>query len=131
MTKNLKQSPQIGYFWEQNNTYTVHVPIPSPLHSKLGHFLFPTGSSNSSKTLQGGGWRRECFGKMSERPFSTKPRGGYSGFQVMGMIEWSQKSRPKKILRAFSKTPKKSLDQKLTPQNSHADLVALKSSRKG
>ena len=23
--------------------------------------------------------------------------GGYSGFQVTGMIEWSQKSRPKKI----------------------------------
>ena len=25
------------------------------------------------------------------------PRGGYSGFQVTGMIEWIQKSRPKKI----------------------------------
>ena len=39
-------------------------------------------------------------------------QGGYSGFQVMGMIEWSQKSRPKKIPRASSKTQKKSLDQK-------------------
>ena len=46
--------------------------------------------------------------------------GGYSGFQVTGMIEWSQKSRPQK-----------SLDQKLTPQKSHADFVALKSSKKG
>ena len=32
--------------------------------------------------------------------------GGYSGFQVTGMIEWSQKSRPKKILWASGKTPK-------------------------
>ena len=57
--------------------------------------------------------------------------GGYSGFQLTGMIEWSQTSRSKKILRASSKTQKKSLDQKLTPKKSHADLVALKSSRKG
>ena len=28
-------------------------------------------------------------------------------------------------------TPKKSLDQKLTPKKSHADFVALKSSKKG
>ena len=33
----------------------------------------------------------------------------------------------KKISRASSKTPKKSLDPKLTPQKSHADFVALKS----
>ena len=33
-------------------------------------------------------------------------QGGYSGFQVMGMIEWSQKSRPQKIPRASSKTQK-------------------------
>ena len=46
------------------------------------------------------------------------------GFQVTGMIEWSQKSRPKKIPRASSKTPKKSLDQTLTPKKSHADFVA-------
>jgi len=39
---------------------------------------------------------------------------GYSGFQVTRMIEWGQKSKPKKIPRA-SKEPKKSLDQKLTP----------------
>ena len=35
-----------------------------------------------------------------------RPQGGYSGFQVTGMIEWSQKSRPKKISRASSKTQK-------------------------
>ena len=52
-------------------------------------------------------------------------QGGYSGFQVTGMIEWSQKSRPKKVPRASSKTQKKS--QKLTPKKSHADFVALKS----
>ena len=27
----------------------------------------------------------------------TPPQGGYSGFQVTEMIEWSQKSKPKKI----------------------------------
>ena len=32
-----------------------------------------------------------------------------------GMIEWGQKSKPKKIPRA-SKEPKNSLDQKLTPK---------------
>ena len=31
---------------------------------------------------------------------------GYLGFQVTGMMEWSQKSRPKKIPTASSKTPK-------------------------
>ena len=36
------------------------------------------------------------------------PGGGDSGFQVTGMIEWSQKSRPKKIPRASSKTQKNS-----------------------
>ena len=56
---------------------------------------------------------------------------GYLGFQVTGIIEWSRKSRPKKIPRASSKTQKKSLDQKLSPKKSHADFVALKSSRKG
>ena len=39
---------------------------------------------------------------------ASNPRGGggYSGFQVTGMIEWSQKPRPKKIPRASSKTQK-------------------------
>ena len=37
---------------------------------------------------------------------AVKSAGGYSEFQVMGMIEWSQKSRPKKIPRATSKTQK-------------------------
>ena len=31
---------------------------------------------------------------------------GVLGFQVTGMIEWEQKSRPKKIPRASNKTPK-------------------------
>ena len=29
--------------------------------------------------------------------WSGSTPGGYSGFQVTGMIEWSQKSRPKKL----------------------------------
>ena len=41
------------------------------------------------------------------QPFLNQyPQGGYLGFQVMGMIEWSQKSRPPKIPRASSKTQK-------------------------
>ena len=32
--------------------------------------------------------------------------GGYSRFQVTGMIEWGQKSKPKKFPRASNKTPK-------------------------
>ena len=50
---------------------------------------------------------------------------------MTGMIEWSQKSRPKKIPRASSNTPKKSLDQKLTPKKSHANFVALKFPERG
>ena len=34
------------------------------------------------------------------------PRRGYSGFQVTGMIEWGQKSKPKKVLWASNKTKK-------------------------
>ena len=48
--------------------------------------------------------------------------GGYSRFQVMGMIEWGQKSKPKKIPRASKETPKKSLDQNLSPQKSLAEF---------
>ena len=40
---------------------------------------------------------------------------GYSGFQVTGMIEWGQNSRPKK-----------SVDQKLTTKKSHGDFLSLK-----
>ena len=45
-----------------------------------------------------------------------KVPGGNSGLQVSGMIEWGQKSKPKKIPRASNNSPKKSVDQKLTPQ---------------
>ena len=42
---------------------------------------------------------------------------GYSGFQVTGMIEWGQKSKPNKILKAsYNPPPLKSLDLKITPQ---------------
>ena len=33
-------------------------------------------------------------------------KGGYSRFQVTGMFEWGQKSKPKKIPWASNKTPK-------------------------
>ena len=35
-----------------------------------------------------------------------KRGGGYFGFQVTGMIEWGQKSKPKTIPRASNKTTK-------------------------
>ena len=47
-------------------------------------------------------------GKIQHYGASKPPGGGggYYGFQATGMIKWSQKSRPKKILRASSKTQK-------------------------
>ena len=40
-------------------------------------------------------------------PFSPQGGGGgYSEFQVTGMIEWGQKSKLKKIARASNKTQK-------------------------
>ena len=34
--------------------------------------------------------------------------GGFSGFQVTGIIKWGQKSKPKIIPKAFNKTQKNS-----------------------
>ena len=60
-------------------------------------------------------------GKMSHEPrlVAYSPGGGgggYSRFQVTGMIEWQQKSNPSK----------KSLDQNLSPQKSHAEFQSHK-----
>ena len=53
--------------------------------------------------------------------------GMYSGFQVMGMIKWWQKSKAKKIPRASNTNPpKKSLDKKSTSKKSHAEFLSLK-----
>ena len=62
--------------------------------------------------------------------------GGYSGFQVTGMLKWGQQSKPKRIPRAiktppknpwgFQQNPQKSMDQKLTHKKSHAVLPSLK-----
>ena len=49
-----------------------------------------------------------------------------SKFQETGMIEWGQKLKPQKIPRASKKPPKKSLDQNLTPQKSHAEFPSHK-----
>ena len=51
--------------------------------------------------------------------------GGNSRFQVTVMIEWRQKSKPKKIPTASNK-PKKSLDQNLSPQKSQAEVPSHK-----
>ena len=45
--------------------------------------------------------------------------GRYPGFQVTGMMEWGQKSKPKNIL-----------DQHLTPQKSHAKFLSNKNFQK-
>ena len=55
---------------------------------------------------------------------------GYSRFQVTGMFEWGQKSKPKKFPWASNKTPKKSLDQNLTPQKFHAEFLCHKNFQK-
>ena len=49
-----------------------------------------------------------------------------SEFQETVMIEWGQKLKPQKIPRASKKPPKKSLDQNLTPQKSHAEFPSHK-----
>ena len=41
--------------------------------------------------------------------------GGYSGFQVTGMFEWGQNSKPKNPLGLQKQNPNKSLDQNLPP----------------
>ena len=53
------------------------------------------------------------------------PQGGYSEFQVTGMIEWGQKSIPKKIPRASNKTPKNPWTKNLPPKKSHAEIPSL------
>ena len=49
--------------------------------------------------------------------------GWYSGFQVTGMIECGQKSKPQKILWDSNKTHKKFLHWNVTPQKSHAEFA--------
>ena len=56
---------------------------------------------------------------MIQQSSSPKGGGGYSGFQVMGMIEWGQKS--KESLGLPTK-PKKIPGPKINPQKSHAEL---------
>ena len=49
---------------------------------------------------------------------------------MTGMIEWGPKSKPKKILNAFNKTQKLSLDQNLIPKNSHPEFPSHKNFQK-
>ena len=54
--------------------------------------------------------------------------GWYSGFQVMGMIGWGQKSKPKKSLGLPTNPPpppKETMDQKLYPRKSHSKYLSL------
>ena len=42
---------------------------------------------------------------LHKRPGEVRGVRGYSGFQVTGMIEWEQKSKPNKILKASYNPP--------------------------
>ena len=49
--------------------------------------------------------------------YDTAPRGGgYTGFQVTGMIEWGQKSGPKRKTLGLPTKPKKIPGPKINPQ---------------
>ena len=54
-----------------------------------------------------------------DQPIPVSKCGRYPGFQVTGMMEWGQKSKPKNIL-----------DQHLTPQKSHAKFLSNKNFQK-
>ena len=56
-------------------------------------------------------------------------QGGYSGFQVTGMMEWEKKSKPKKIPRASNKT-QKIPGPKFNPPKSHAEFLNHKNFQK-
>ena len=56
---------------------------------------------------------------------------GYSGFQVTGVIEWGQKSKPIKLPRVFNKPHKKNPWTKSWPKKtSHAEFPSLKNLHK-
>ena len=61
---------------------------------------------------------KKCYAIQGSRKMFTQltvpAQVGYSGFQVTGMIEWSQKSRPKKSLGLPAK-PKKIPGPKINP----------------
>jgi len=61
---------------------------------------------------------------LTEKKESWNP-GGYSEFQVTGMIEWGQKSIPKKIPRASNKTPKNPWTKNLPQKNPMPKFRAL------
>ena len=63
----------------------------------------------------------------------TEDLRGHSWFQVMGMVEWGQKWKPKKIPSASNNNPpppplkqqQQNMDQNLTPQNFHTEFLSL------
>ena len=59
----------------------------------------------------------------------VSPKGGYSRFQVTGMIEWGQKSKPNQIPRAPTK-PKKIPGPKFNPKYSHAKFLSHRNFQK-
>ena len=77
-------------------------------------------------------WPRRSWAVQHSTRWANQPTGspeggrrGYSGFHVTGMIEQSQKSKPKNP-KGFKQTPQESLDQHLTPEKSHAEFPSHK-----
>ena len=57
------------------------------------------------------------------------PEGGYFEFQVTGIIEWGQISKPKEIPYSFQENPKNP-GPKITPKKSHTKFPSVKNFQK-
>ena len=57
------------------------------------------------------------------------PEGGYFEFQVTGIIEWEQISKPQKIPYGFQENPKNP-GPKITPKKSHTKFPSVKNFQK-
>ena len=63
--------------------------------------------------------------KFSVLSSLTQAQRGYSGFQVTGMIEWGQKSKPKKIPWASNKSQKNPWTKIYPPKNPMPNFRAI------
>ena len=60
---------------------------------------------------------------------SPTSQGGYSEFQMKGMIDWGKNENPTKIPGPQT-NPRKSLDQNVMPKKSHAEFPSHKNFQK-
>ena len=68
--------------------------------------------------------------KFDSVEFTLSYPGEYYEFQVTGMIEWGQKSKPKNSLGFLTKPPKNSWTKTEPPKKSHAEFRSLKNFHK-